>query len=677
MSRRPRSQIIELIKATMPWAEVSVQSLEPEDAKVYRQRKQALAMYLAGDTIASIQHATTVDGSYLRKKITSCLKLAPDGIVFGYRAFLPHFPTKVYERNKEVDTSHWQSGAGLSGVLGATFKRYPGLESALRKLILKKSVQKKEINGSSSVDVYEFSIRSKDVHVSFINLLGDRGHPKTEWPYNTKFLGLRTVTEYVKSQREQNFEHSVWISGDRGKIAHIPVGTGHSSLTKPKGLMDSIEIDSYKVDDIFILALLHENGMETLHLLKKLHVLAAVESVTRATLWYYVVHGDDVTAEDVVALIRQMLNTELPKPKFTLEGLELYPGAGFPADIIPEFRQSQPSLIKLDNALAHLANKVSSDTRKQLGCINEYGVPGRPERRPNIEHKFKLLATDLCQRFPNTTGAGPDQGRPQDPGAAAIKFRISSADLDQLVYALFANINAEPNEGLRFLTPLQAVAQLAGNEHYIPRLPPLDMRKSVGSVSVKTDRTVKGGANDGHRPYINFKRARYTSQRLMENYQLIGKKIIIEVNESDIRVLEAFLENGAPIGPLTVQGDWAELPHSLRTRNEINSLLHLKTITRTQGECIVATYMRHLKVKLETAEEKSKHDVRSATTFARLKWEQSRGSAPEDNALSPDLQQVVHLPPDYEDGQEQEQEPLRGSLFSLDGLDAFELVKKL
>ncbi|MFP3459067.1 hypothetical protein R0J89_22715, partial [Psychrobacter sp. SIMBA_152] len=71
------------------------------------------------------------------------------------------------------------------------------------------------------------------------------------------------------------------------------------------------------------------------------------------------------------------------------------------------------------------------------------------------------------------------------------------------------------------------------------------MRQSLGVVSVKLPRTVKGGAKDGHRPYINFKRARYTSSKLMDSPDLVGGNIIIEVNESDIRVVQGFLENGA------------------------------------------------------------------------------------------------------------------------------------
>lgn len=666
MSRRSRSQIIELIQATMPWEEVSVQALEPKAADIYRHRKQALEMYMDGSTIESIKHATTIDGSYLKKMIKRCLLLAPDRSVYGYRALLPHIAIKSYRRTKEVDASLWQSGAGLSGVLGAIFTHYPKLESELQDLILKRKTKEK------NKEVHEFAIRPKDLHIAFINFLNRNGHPTAKWPFNTKHRGIRTLTAYVSKVRDQNFERTVHITGDRGAIAHIPVGTGHSSLTKSRGLMEIIEIDSYTFDALFILILRHEYGIETYHILKKLHLLAAVESLTSAVLWFYVVHGDDVTAEDVVALIRQMLSTKLPRPEFTIKDLDINLGGGFPADVIPEMTQVEPSIIRLDNALAHLSHKVSGELRKQIGCINEYGVPGRPERRPIIEHTFKLLAADLIQRFPNTTGAGPDKGRAVDPERAAIQFRVTSDELDQLVYTYLANLNAEPTEGLRYSSPLEAVAQLVRKDHYIPRRPPLDMRQSLGVVSVKITRTVKGGAKDGHRPYINFKRGRYTSSRLMDSPDLVGKKIIIEVNESDIRVVQGFLENGAPIGPLTVQGDWAELPHSLRTRDEINSLMYRKVIFRTSGVNILATFERHLEAKLEAAAASNKQDRSLASKLDRLKSEQSRSASEVENSAQP-----VALPQPAPTLTPKAPIPEREFLVPPSSLDLIELVKKL
>lgn len=516
-----------------------------------------------------------------------------------------------------LDVASWQSGAGLAGVLKATFQRYPDIELELKALILRK------VKGESK-KTPRFFFRSVDIHAVFIKILEGKGHSETEWPFNTKYLGLKTLSSFVSAVREENYERAVQHTGDRAAIAHIPVGTGYTSLTKPRGLMQAVEIDSLALDVIFVLVLKHENGLETIHVMKKLHLLLAVESLSGCALWYYVVHGDDATAEDVVALIRQMLSAKLPQPEFVIGDLELYSGAGFPAEAMPEMAQAQPTVLRLDNALAHLSNKISMEVRKQTGCIIDYGVPGRPERRPNVERTFKNFVQDLLQRFPNTTGAGPDKGRVADPEEAACKFRITPDLLDEMAYKYFANFNAMPSEGLYGLSPLEAVGQLLRTDTYIPRLPPFDLRKSLGMVTVKIARTVKGGAKEKHRPYVTIERARYTSRTLLEDPALVGKKLIIHVNEADIRFVEAFLENGSPIGPLKAQGDWGDHPHSMMTRKKANSLISRRIIVRVKGKSILICYKEHMIKELKAADERNKKDAKSAAELDRLNTEASR-----------------------------------------------------
>lgn len=675
MSRRSRSEIVELIQSTMPWEEVSVRSLPPKAAATYRHRKDALEMYMAGSSIADITHETKVDSSYLKKMIKRCLSVASDGIVYGARALLPNIPMKSYTRTKDVDSSLWQSGAGLAGVLGAIFERYPDIELQLNAIIMKKKALKgkEKTLTSKGKTVHEFAIKSKDVHESFIRLLKDKEHPNTEWPFNAKYRGLRTISKHVKEVREQNYERSVHITGDSAAIAHIPVGTGYPSLTKSAGLMEIIEIDSYTYNSAFVLAIEHAYGLTTYHVLKNLHVLAAVESLASAVLWYYVVHGDDVTAEDVLALIRQMLSEEHPKPPAVIEGLKLKSGAGYPADVIPEMNQVQPSVIRLDNALAHLANKVCHDVRKQIGCIVEYGVPRRPERRPNVERVFKSLSVDLCQRFPSTTGTGPDKGRATDPGKAALHFKVNSDALDELTYSYFAEYNSEPSEGLRSLSPLEAIKQLAEDEHFIPRRPPFDKRKSLGVAYVRVPRVVRGGVKSRHHLYINFKRARYTSPRLVDSPALVGKTIFIEVNEFDIRVVDAFTEIGEPIGPLTAQGSWALEPHSLKTRNDVNSLIAQKIISRTEGDSLFDTYRRHLTATLVAAEKKNRQDRATASKLDRLNHEQSQLLSAAEFSEESTTQQAAAL----DIAPQAEPAPSRDFLVPTSSLDLLDLVKKL
>lgn len=670
-SRRSRAEIVELVQSTMPWEDVGVDMLSQKELTVFRHRKDALTRYMEGQSLAVIKQHTKIGGNYLIKMINRCLKPAPDGQPFGYRAMLPNEATTEYTRTKPLNAEVHLNGAGLAGALGSLFKVYPDLKPFLDALILKKSRANKELK-----TVPEFAIRRKDVHRLFIKYLEERNHSKVTWPFTSKVFAFRTISGYVKKTRAQNFERSVEIIGNRAAVAHIPVGTGESPLIKLRGLWDGIEIDSHTYDAVFVLSI--PNDVEASHAnlravieLKRLHVLAAVEISSTAVLWYRVIYGDDVTAEDVVALIREMFGAERPVPMPVINDLILKNGAGFPADLIPGLKQALPSVIRFDNALANLSVKVSSSLRKQLGCMMDYGRAAHFERRPNIENLFGRFTEDLCKRFPSTTGAGPDKGGADNPGKEARIHYMESTALDQLTYTWFANHNVEPSKGLYYQTPLQALEQLikSNNDHFIPRYPPLDKQKALGTVHVPEFRVVCADLDSGLRPYINLDGARYSSRRLKDATDLIGKKILIHVNESDMRVVQAFYVTGEPLGPLKVQGAWDQRAHTRKVRKKINSLKRLKIISYLSGECPVDVYLRYLYAKAEKMRLAGKQDRSSASKIERLQHEISR-PLPEIYQQSDVLELPAPMVPE-------EEIPRRAWTVSTSEVDLLELLKKL
>jgi hypothetical protein len=305
----------------------------------------------------------------------------------------------------------------------------------------------------------------------------------------------------------------------------------------------------------------------------------------------------------------------------------------------------------------------------QTGSIIEFGRPGHFERRAIIENTFKRLTEDLCKRLPSTKGAGPGKGRAKNPGEAAIFYKIESRDLEQLIYTELANLNSEPSSGLRYSTPLEALNSLveAKHEHFMPWYPPADKKKVIGTIRVKVTCTVVAYLNDGIRPFIRFACARYSSSRLRSATSLIGQKIVIEVNESDIRVVHAFLLNGEPLGPLNVLGAWGKQPHSLRTRKTINALHYRKILKYVEGECPVDAYMRHL------AQKDSMRQRAAASELDRLIHEQARLSS----TAPPIADDVVEQASSDVPALKAESSPNRDFLVPASTIDLFELVKKL
>lgn len=664
-SRRSRAEIISLIKVSMPWDEVRSDLLPADERGTYEHRRRALDKYLSGESLRDIKNATGVGGNYLRKIIARCLLVASDGRVHGYRALIPNFSIKKYTRKKTFSVSVGAKGSGFSGVLNAIFERYPGLQTSLDAFILKKKTYK----GVSETD--RFCNRSKDVHYEFIQLLKGKDHPLHEWPYTHKNRGSRTISQYVRDMRDKNFETTVRLVGNKGAVAHLAVNAGPSPAIRLRGLNDGWEIDSQKVDAAFVLGLLNSAGLISYLELKCLHIIVAVESYIGGAMWYRVVYGDDVTSEDIVALIREAMGRKLPRPVEYVPNLSVKDGGGFPAEMFPELNQSPPSLIQLDNALAHLSVKVSSELRKQIGCTFEYGPPGHFERRPNIEKFFDQFSNELGKRMRSSTGSGPDGGGDKNPGASAKKYMIESRVLEQLAYVLLANLNVEPNEGIGFLTPKEAMAQLItdGDNHFLPRSFPLDKRDAIGTGLVREARVVRGSIESGTRPYINFERARYSSPRLRDATSLFGQEILLEINESDITVIYAFLNTGESLGPLTVQGAWAETPHSRKTRKKINSLQHLKIISFIEGQNPVRVYNQYLEDQHNANDAAGKKARKVASEIDRLRTEVVRSKKPPESPgeiESPPAPVVVAEPT-----------PVREWVLPTQEIDLFGLIRKL
>ncbi len=112
--------------------------------------------------------------------------------------------------------------------------------------------------------------------------------------------------------------------------------------------------------------------------------------------------------------------------------------------------------------------------------------------------------------------------------------------------------------------------------------------------SVTEEVTVRGGAKDGRRPYIQLDRVHYTSPVLVELGNLIGEKLLVEIDEDDMRQVKAYLKNGAELGFLTAKGRWSTSKHSRRTRKAINSLMSKRVLVVSEFDDPVRAYLAHL-----------------------------------------------------------------------------------
>lgn len=635
--RRSRSAIIAAIVATQPWPDVLAELLCDDDKDIFDCRKSAINMYLENFPLVDIEKESGVRRSDLSRLLNRCMALHPDGLVYGYRALIPHTRTTPYNRTADVKTNGESGRGGYAGALQALMKKYPELhEKLVRKILPKREAGK----------LVEKNIKPAALHSFFVKYLKDKGHSENEWPFNTDLQGYRTISSFIKVIKEKNYVASIMLTGNSKAIAQLSVGTGIEAILKLDNFMDVFEIDTHKTDAIFVIGVRNPNGDLTYVRLKRLCFIAVVERETGAIWWWRIVYKQEISAQDIIQIITEALRAELPKPTTGLLDLELPEGSGYPGEMFPQLHHALPASIFFDNALAHQSADVSTELRRMLGSSLCYGAPGKFEIRPGVERVFRDVAA-MIKRLPNTTGSKPGEG--SDAANIALEYHVEADAIEEVMHYFCARYNFLPSEGNFFLSPLKRIEQiLALDENsFIARRPLLEIIPLLTFKKTMQKVKVRGYLKDGVRPFIEIERVRYKSELLSNSPWLIGETLAVMVDEADMRSVEAYLSNGAYLCELVAVGGWSKTRHSRATRKLVNKLIKSRLITIAHTACPITVLLEYLNAKSQGIAQskekvivtsKSKQDAGAATDLKRVTMEaevdvnQLVGSLKTDNA---------------------------------------------
>lgn len=642
-ARRVRAEIFSGAPPLTTWPTVLAASLPEDHREIFHKRSQAVSMYAEGYSVAEIQEVTGVRRSMLPYLALKCLERSTDGRIMGYRGLIP-YSCKRYIRKADVRPKLPEAKGGLSGVFNQTLLQFPKLKKKLVQAILKRN--------SPEIKVHEKKLRAKDVHRIFIKYLREAGLEPGHWPFNTKFLGLRTIEKYVSEILDEFFHRSVTAREERAAIAHLSVGTGHERLLTFEEPYDAVQLDAYSINAFFTAEFLTPEGTIQHLQLERIWLLALIEVVSSAILSYSIVYRSEVGADDVLNVIKKAVN--LPhKIDITIPGLVYPHDAGLPCEVIPQYQGAVWGVLLLDGALAHLSQAVHSRARSALGCSINWGPVGHFERRPDIEHFFSRISTELFMRLPSTTGSNPGKGRAKDAEEKAIRYKIDCEEIEQLVSIEIAQFNSIPDEGSSYHSPLDVLRYFIEkrSEHFIPRHLPIRAGASVVIIPLILICTVRGGRESGRRPYIQIDGVRYTNPILAQAVKLVGEKLSIEVDEEDMRYCKAYFPDGSELGILKAGGRWSETKHSRKTRKAIQSLISRKILIVTSQQDPVQTYLGYLSTpEKRRGKKKSLLTPKQATEAHRVAKEsglQKQLQTQTDLQLSsePSLSQLQHSRP--------------------------------
>jgi hypothetical protein len=534
-----------------------------------------------------------------------------------------------YKRTSPIKPKFPESKSGYAGVFANLLTKYPDLELVLVRKILKLKHEKA---------VYEHRISPKHVHKEMMDYLKRKDHPKYEWPYGTKLLGSKIIGKFVQKILSQNFDRGVAVNGETAAQAHLMVGSGKDALLTYEYMMEAAEIDSYHIDSHFSIGFENGDGLISYVPIERINIMALVDRVSTAVWWFVVVFSSEVSAADVVRLLTESLRAGLPRPSKEVLGMKLSGDIGFPVEIFPELAHTLPTVLMPDNALANLADAVSNVLRKKMGYSLCYGPPGHFETRPNVERAFKELAVQIFQRLPSTTGSSPGSGRAQGSSVVSANLKMDASLIEELAFYHFALSNATPSEGIGMLSPNEYIRQKLNKDerHYTPRTVLQESISKMTNYSITETVIVRCYPKRGVRPYIQLDRVHYSSSVLRESAWLAGKKILVEVDEQDMRTVKAYWPDGSLMEVLTAIGKWARTKHSRKTRKAINSLITQRLLIVSEFDDPIILYMSLLS---EIAQGKKTPDVamsnvRAATEHKRVEVEVQAGMGFEDEELN-------------------------------------------
>jgi len=571
---------------TTTWPTVEASMLAPEFVEEFQAKSKAITLYLAGTPTAEILDQTGIPRWDLPRMVKRCLELGADGRILGFRALIPFVRVAPYTRKKEVQAKRLRQKGGQSGALGALLARFPKIEKDLVALIRKEA---------KALRIHEHKIRATTLHRIFLNCVQEYGVGTAEWPFHTLYRGSRSIQRFMREVLDANFGRGVHVREEQTARAHLAVGNGVEPLLVFNEPFDAVEIDAYLINAFFSVSFATPEGTETDVLLDRVWLIAAIDRAATAVLAHSIVYSSEVSADDVVHVIRDAVSKKWQPMDLSISGLKYPATAGLPSGVIPECFGANWGCLLLDGALAHLATSVRETARRALGFALNWGPVGHFERRPNVERLFKSISDDIFRRLPSTTGANPGTGRSEKAEENAVRYKIRAKDAEELVDVYVAQFNATPTAGLSQLSPLDFIRYfLEGDQqHFLVRH--LPQTASVGSpIPCLKECIVRGGMRAGRRPYIQLDQVKYTSHVLGQAAALIGKKITIEIDEEDMRQVKAYLSSGAELGFLKASGRWSHTKHSRKTRRAINSLVHRRILVVSEFDDPIQVYLRHL-----------------------------------------------------------------------------------
>jgi transposase InsO family protein len=568
------------------WPDVDEGALSAKDLEHFHRRKQAVLLYLGGASYLALYEATGFKARYINHTIRErCMHQHPDGQIYGWRALIPGLHIVKYCRKRKVKADH--NGDGTAGALGNLLEMEPDFAARLQQLILKTCPDLK---------LGEIRRPRHALWAWFLKELRGLGFEvRNEWPFTVNNMGYSALIRYADRLLNANPVKAARIVGGPELEKKMVSGDG---IDRPvHHPFERVEMDAHKLDGRFVVMIPQPDGGWSPRLVHRLWVIVLLDVASRAVIGYHLSLRFEVSKEDVMRAIKNAL---LPWSRKDLTfGAEAYcADAALPSGHHERYVGLCWNETSVDGALAETCAYVKGKLQGVVASSLLDPSAGFAQRRskddrPFIESFFRTLAGRGLQRLSNTTGAKVQDKRGRDPARVAVLSEFQLEYAAELLDALIANYNATPHTSLGYRSPLQMLDFYAS----LGRLPTrhADPNSVQGLLSVRKLCIVRGGYQQGRRPYVNFAGASYSNSELAQRHDLVGQHIwVINHLEDDARIALATTRDGAGLGVLRAHPPWHQTPHSLAIRSAINAMVRRRRFCLASGADAVTAFMEYV-----------------------------------------------------------------------------------
>ncbi|WP_296561790.1 hypothetical protein [uncultured Acetobacterium sp.] len=587
------NKIAKFYEESKTWRTVSTYNMSDSDKQIYESRKKAVDLYLNGESMKNIEKMTGINHSHIKEFVDRCASLDTSGQPVGYIGLI--------------------KGHRLKSRKGPFIKLMEDHPDIRDQLLLDYFNEKKS--------KWDKLSSFKTIHESLIKNLIANGFKETDYPFETKSQGYRSMVRFLHNIGDENPYASLNRYGKNAEQLFRNTRCIQSDQSSPIRPFAKVELDGHKIDALFTVAVENEHGDTVYVLANRIWIIAVIDVATRVILGYTISVSQNYNRFDVLECIQ---NAIIPHKSLNFSQFNFKKSIeGYHSVAVPYTQWALFDEICMDNALSHLSRDVT-DNLEKLGISINFGPVATPHRRPLIERFFRTLEEKGFHRIPSTTGSNINDIRRIGAEKDAVTYRITLKEISEIAEIIISEYNLQPHQGLGGFSPLSVMRDRI-DRGLIPSYVSDDSRKDFSLMKCYQIRKVQGNKKKGIRPYINFAGYKYTSSVLSSSYTPVGKNIVIEFDPLDIREMEAYLENGAHIGHLVIKGKRIGTAISLKTNKLIRDFANRNDMNNSHVEDLITNFANNL-------EEKALSSKTAATHLATVRNEAEKRS-PKSNIL--------------------------------------------